>query len=68
MTIQEVLRVRTVWKEFSVDPMCYHPVIGPIRDNQGILTGTYVCTRCGAEVLSNKSSAATSTLIAAVTP
>jgi hypothetical protein len=54
MTPQRLTIVRRHWKESGL-LSCSHPILIPLRDRERNLTGIYVCTRCGDEVINNNS-------------
>ena len=54
MTKTDTAQLRSTWAKAG-NPDCYHPNIELEADN-GYLSGSYVCFRCGAVLL--KSSAA----------
>jgi hypothetical protein len=50
MKTEQVSALREFWKRQCTEWICYHPIVIGMRNEEGDLTGTYVCTRCGAEV------------------
>jgi hypothetical protein len=53
MTPQRLAIVRRHWKESGL-LYCSHSTLIPLRDSERNLTGVYVCTRCGEEIINKE--------------
>jgi hypothetical protein len=51
MTKSEAARLRETWRHLANPMKCEHMVLLLERTDNGYLTGKYVCTTCGAEVM-----------------
>jgi hypothetical protein len=49
MTMEELFALRTFWNQCQ-NLTCQHSVLIGLRTDDGRLSGSYVCTRCGNEV------------------
>ena len=51
MTKTEATKLRESWKLLPHPIKCEHIVLLLERSDNGYLTGNYICTTCGAEVM-----------------
>ena len=54
MTKTEAKRLRESWKKLDNPIKCTHMVLILERSDNGYLTGNYICTTCGTEIMQKK--------------
>jgi hypothetical protein len=54
MTKTEAAKLRKSWKMLGNPVKCKHVVLLLERSDNGYLTGNYVCTTCGAQVIQKR--------------
>lgn len=50
MTVHEGADLQVIWKELENGKLCSHPKLELEWNEQGYLTGIYVCNHCGESV------------------
>jgi hypothetical protein len=56
MTKTEAAKLRKAWKMLANPVNCKHIVLLLERSDNGYLTGKYVCTTCGEQVMQKRTS------------